>query len=63
MSYYIKGYLQEVMFQKNKNRRNIECEIMQVVLDEVPESYDENIVFEMTSHKYNGENLECNLRV
>lgn len=50
-------------FDRNYNQRkiteNIECEIMQVVLDEARESYAEEIVIELPSNDIN--DMESNV--
>ena len=43
----------------NKVQENVECEIMQVILDEARESYDTSIVQELRSDEY--EDLERNV--
>ena len=43
----------------NKVQENVECEIMQVILDEARESYALDIVQELRSDKY--EDLEQNV--
>ncbi|KAK8803059.1 hypothetical protein WA538_002055 [Blastocystis sp. DL] len=43
----------------NKVQENVECEIMQMILDEARESYDPSIVQELRSDKY--EDLEQNV--
>ena len=43
----------------NKVQENVECEIMQVILDEARVSYDMSIVQELRSDKY--EDLEHNV--
>lgn len=43
----------------NKIQENIECEIMQTILDEARESYNVNIVQELRSEQY--EDLESNV--
>ena len=43
----------------NKVQENVECEIMQVILDEARESYAIDIVQELRSDKY--EDLEQNV--
>lgn len=43
----------------NKVQENVECEIMQVILDEARESYDINIVQELRSDQF--EDLEQNV--
>jgi adenylate kinase len=42
--------LSERGYNDKKRSENIECEIMQIVLDEARESYDEEIVHELTSN-------------
>lgn len=43
----------------NKVQENVECEIMQTILDEARESYDPQIVQELRSEQY--EDLEGNV--
>eukprot|EP00614_Pseudopedinella_elastica_P035172 CAMPEP_0172643048 /NCGR_PEP_ID=MMETSP1068-20121228/235028_1 /TAXON_ID=35684 /ORGANISM="Pseudopedinella elastica, Strain CCMP716" /LENGTH=183 /DNA_ID=CAMNT_0013456997 /DNA_START=16 /DNA_END=567 /DNA_ORIENTATION=- len=45
-------------YSESKVRENVECEIMQVILDEARESYAEEIVHEVPSETL--EHLECN---
>jgi adenylate kinase len=52
--------LTERGYNDKKRSENIECEIMQVVLDEAQESYDEAIVHELQSNT--AEELESNLQ-
>lgn len=44
----------------NKIQENVECEIMQTILDEARESYDVHIVQELRSEQY--EDLENNVQ-
>lgn len=46
-------------YNQKKITENIECEIMQVVLDEARESYSEDIVVELTSNSV--EEMESNV--
>lgn len=51
--------LQERGYSEKKRTENIQCEIMQVVLDEAKESYKEEIVHEVSSNSI--EELEANV--
>jgi adenylate kinase len=51
--------LTERGYSDKKRSENIECEIMQVVLEEAMESYDESIVHELPSNRI--EDLESNV--
>lgn len=51
--YFRRGY------SLHKVQENVECEIMQTILDEARESYDPNIVQEIRSETY--EDLEQNV--
>lgn len=53
MSHWIRGY------STHKIEENVECEIMQSILDEARESYDVNIVHELRSETF--EDLEENV--
>lgn len=46
-------------YNEKKRSENVECEIMQVVLQEAKESYDENIVHEVYSNTL--EELDANV--
>ena len=46
-------------YSLHKVQENVECEIMQVILDEARESYDLNIVHELRSN--NVEDMEKNV--
>lgn len=46
-------------YNEKKRSENIECEIMQVVLDEARESYDEGLVHELSSNT--SEDLDSNV--
>ena len=47
-------------YPPNKIQENVECEIMQTILDEARESYDVHIVQELRSEQY--EDLENNVQ-
>jgi adenylate kinase len=51
--------LTERGYSDRKRTENIECEIMQVVLEEARESYDQEIVQELISNTF--DDLECNV--
>lgn len=51
--------LSERNYSAKKRTENIECEIMQIVLEEAKESYDENIVHELSSNTV--EELDSNV--
>ena len=51
--------LTERGYSEKKRSENIECEIMQVVLQEAKESYDENIVHEAPSNTL--QDMESNI--
>lgn len=46
-------------YSDKKRNENVECEIMQVVLEEARESYDHSIVHELTSNTF--EDLDANV--